>query len=199
MWQKGDKNPTSGTVGPQAGKPENMAQFSNNKVAQMFQQIMTNINDMKTELKELKEDKTSNETSIKAIQQEQTAQNTEVELLKKENKMCKKKLNQLADELQHNKHVVNELYTKMQFLEKDKLRPNLIISGIQENKDENCIAVVKNFFKNELSLVHDVQIRRAHRLGKGKFRPIKVILQNADDKGLIYSNVKKLQGKKGCQ
>ena len=85
---------------------------------------------------------------------------------------------------------------KIEGMESEKLRPNLIVQGIDEDKSENCVAKIKKFFKDELELVHDIHIKFAHRLGKGKNRPIKVVLVNSADKGLIYSNANKLQGKK---
>ena len=80
-------------------------------------------------------------------------------------------------------------------MEQEKLRANLIIQGIVETSTENCVEVISSFFENMLG-VKDIKIVKAYRVGKGKSRPMKVILSKAADKGLIYKNVKKLQGKK---
>ena len=59
--------------------------------------------------------------------------------------------------------------------------------------------VVKNFFKNQMEMVHDIHLHKAIRVGKGKDRPILISLANPSDKGTIFANVKNLQGKKGVK
>ena len=46
-----------------------------------------------------------------------------------------------------------------------------------------------------MSITKAIEIRKTHRLGNGKQRPVKVVLANASDKGTIYTNAKNLQGK----
>ena len=117
--------------------------------------------------------------------------------MKKQNAVSEHRISQLIDVQSRQQHVIQELKNKVDALERDRIWPNLIISGIRETEEENSMTVVKNFFKEILGLVHDIHMKKAFRIGKGKNRAIKVILSNPGDKGLIYANVKKLQGKKG--
>ena len=77
------------------------------------------------------------------------------------------------------------------------MRPNLIIRGLEEVVEENCVDVVKQFIKNKLEIESEVPIRTAYRLGKakGKTRLMMTVLTNSVDKGKIFANVKKLQDK----
>ena len=57
--------------------------------------------------------------------------------------------------------------------------------------------MAKSFFEEQLELMHVVKIKNTHRISTSKNRPLKVSLVNPSEKGVIYANVKKLQGKEG--
>ena len=55
------------------------------------------------------------------------------------------------------------------------MRDNLVFYAIPEKVNESCDATLKQFFVDELGVTEDVEIARAHRMGKqetGKTRPI---------------------------
>ena len=81
-------------------------------------------------------------------------------------------------------------------MEMERFKPNLFIKGIVESKDEDVVAEVKSFFKNQLLIAEDIPIKHANRTGKGKVRSIFVALENSRDKAQIYGNITNLQDKK---
>ena len=169
--------------------------ISNADVLNMFGQLMSKMSSMEADIKLIKSDKDSNVKKISNIENAQNQQTLEIAQLKNENTYCKRQLHQLADALAYHKQVINELSSKMDRFELDKLKPYLIIQGIAETHKENTITTIKNFFKNEMKITQDIEIKFAHRIGKGKIRSIKVALTNPGDKGVIYSHSKNLQGK----
>ena len=122
-----------------------------------------------------------------------------MESAKTDTEVCKEKIVMLADTIAQPNKVIAELSMKVHNHELEKLRPELIVYNIPEVEEENCQAVAKTFFRNKLDLVHDIQINKAFRIGKikrnGKDRPLKIVLKQVSDKGIIYSNAKNLQGK----
>ena len=81
----------------------------------------------------------------------------------------------------------------MKIWKKKKKRPNLIIKGIKENRDENCVEIIKALLKNRLEIKDKIPIKRAFRVGKGKICTFIAVLAKPSDKAKIYTNAPKLQ------
>ena len=179
-----------------------MESISTTKVMEMFNQLMNNMNSMKADLsadiKEIKTQGSGNAIKIKEVEQKQTTQDQELVLLKKENVFCKQKLLQLAGAYSHQKQVMNELHSRLDMIEKDRYKPKMVIQGIPEREGISTGDALKEFFKTELKLAQEVKVKFSTRMGNRKNRPILLHLVNAFDKGLIYTNAKNLQGKKGA-
>ena len=95
---------------------------------------------------------------------------------------------------------INELVHKDESNDLCDMRNNLLIHGIIESKNENCIAVVSSFFKNIMKIDVNVQIQYAHRLGKtGNNRPMLVRLKTSGEKGKVYLHSKALKDIKNEQ
>ena len=91
--------------------------------------------------------------------------------------------------------MIRELNDKIEDLQFKEKRPNLVIHGIIESKEEQCLDVVENFFTNTMGIEQKIKCYDAHRIGKSKNRPMLVKLKYAKQKGLIYSHVSNLQDK----
>ena len=78
------------------------------------------------------------------------------------------------------------------------MKRNVILSGIEEQKHEDCEKLSKSFFSLKLG-VDDIQVKLAHRLGRGSNRPLIVKLANVRQKSLIFGSVSKLKGLKNAQ
>ena len=90
--------------------------------------------------------------------------------------------------------LISKLQDKNESNDTRTLKNCLIIKGLMETKPENCKAVVESFFSDKLKLNHPVTIQVAHHISNGKNRPMRVVLQNPQQKGIIYKNVSNLKG-----
>ena len=189
------------TNGMDISKIDMSKPIGNDVVIGMFNTLLNSMGDLKKdlseEIKQLKREQSKKMEEVDSVRINQVNQSAEIQTLKNDNKQCKKQLDKLTDLVEFQSQMILELQEKVEMFEKDKVRPNLIVKGIKED-EENCVAKAKSFFKNQMNLVHDIHIRSAHRVGRGKNRPMKIVLVNASDKGHIYSNVCNLQGKKSA-
>ena len=172
------------------------------RVEMMFSTLLTNMNSMKTTLQEdiqkLREEKetvTQQVTKIEAEQQKQQVTNMKNT---DDIKYCQVKMIQMAEVIQYQGQKIDELNEKVERMETENLRPNLIIQGILETPNENCKESVTNFFQSTMGITKSIFIKKAYRMGKvkaGKHRPLSITLVNETDKAIIYCNVATLQNK----
>ena len=71
---------------------------------------------------------------------------------------------------------------------------NMLVSGIIRQDGENCKEVVKSFFRHCLRIAQEVDVIKAHRVGKEDSTTILFVLAQPALKGLIFKNVKNLKG-----
>ena len=89
--------------------------------------------------------------------------------------------------------IIDELQDKNEENDIRSMRNCLIIIGITESKGEVAITLIQHFLKNVMKITTDIPIQAVHRVGDGKNRPLRVVLQNQRDKGIIYKNVSNLK------
>lgn len=82
------------------------------------------------------------------------------------------------------------------------MRKNIIISGVEENDEEDAMQVAKKFFKDEMSI--EPEIAMAHRLGEKvpsakSPRALVTRLASISEKQRVYQNVSSLKGKKNSK
>ena len=78
-------------------------------------------------------------------------------------------------------------------------RDNLVFYGIREETDENCNTVLAQFFTDELGVTGDIDLARAHRMGKvtpGKTRPIVAKFERYQQRETVRMAGPRLAGKK---
>ena len=79
-----------------------------------------------------------------------------------------------------------------------ELRPNLIVHGITEKKDETrdeLFESLKQFFVNKMEVEEEIAINDCYRMGQGKTRPVLLKLKYPNDKAIIFENASKLKDK----
>ena len=84
-------------------------------------------------------------------------------------------------------------------LEWRSMRDNLVFYGIDETKDENCDAVLAQFFTGELGVTEVIDLARAHRMGKatpGKTRPIVAKFERYQQREKVRMAGPRLAGKR---
>ena len=74
---------------------------------------------------------------------------------------------------------IKDLKKRVNEVEKQSMRINLVISGVREEHDENCGLQSANFFRRQLEINPvDIPISAAHRIGTGKQRQMVVKLKD---------------------
>ena len=160
---------------------------------------MDNMNSIQVDIRKLREEKNNVAQRVDRIKEKQVSQEVKTAIIEDDMELCKVKIDQLSGVVAYQDQVIQELNSKVEHMEVDKLRPNLVIQGIIETEREDCIQQAQLFFTNQLEITDQILIRKAYRIGKGKKRPLNVTLANPGDKATIYSYVSKLQGKSNAR
>ena len=149
---------------------------------------------MQTEVKKLIKVETEKLTSeVGSISTKQTNMETELKLVKKDLTLCQSQLKDMQGMYIKQSQEFSECKEKLEMVA-NKVDNNILkISGLEEEENEKCPDVVKDFFKSKLQLKKEIPMLDAFRVGKGTNRLIIVYLQNGRDKGLIFANASKLK------
>ena len=67
------------------------------------------------------------------------------------------------------------------------------MKGIKEKKEENCKKLIIDFMTTRLKLAQPLEIQTAHRIGRGKSRPLYAKLLDPNNIKLIFANVANLK------
>ena len=89
--------------------------------------------------------------------------------------------------------VINECKGQLENIQMSSMCNNIIIRGIKESENENCVQLCADFFRHKMKIESPVGIANAYRISGGKDRPMLVILQNNKDKGRIFKHGKNLK------
>ena len=171
---------------------ENMASISNEQVGRMFMTMMKEMQDIK---KELISTRQRDDTAIKEVTNKQDDQQAAINRISGETAYCKTQVNKLTDVVTRQSHIIKELKNKVEDLEKNQIKDNIVIKGIEVSDNENCKELAQRFFKNNLKIENQIGIKGAFRIGKkNKYRPILVMLNHNTDKATIFSHSKNLKG-----
>lgn len=89
---------------------------------------------------------------------------------------------------------IQELTTKNNEFQARSMRKNIVIAGIKEAPNDNCLELATDFFTTQLGIAKSIPLKVAHRIGMGSNRPMVVKLRDFDDKSLIFQHTQKLKG-----
>lgn len=112
------------------------------------------------------------------------------------------KLKKLEMEILKSKEELDKMATKLDFIENQSQRNNLIVDGIPEERGESWDVSekkIKDMMVSKMGLNdNNIEIERAHRIGQhqegGRPKQIIVKLLRFKDKQTIFSSAKKLKG-----
>ena len=195
---KGKNSEESCSIYPQAFTMEEMFKILCTKIDDAKTDIKADndrmIQEVKTEIATLRSDNTAIRDDLASVKTENVSLRKELKEIKEDMKTYKNQVRNLTSVVAKHDSTLAECKRESEFNAFQEMRNNLIICGIQENSDENVKQVVKNFFKNTLKIEADIAVISARRMnGTGRDRAISVILQRAQDKGIIYKNTPNLK------
>ena len=138
--------------------------------------------------------------SVEALQQTEANRINSLEQLVREQDV---KLRILTNIVIRQEETLTGISQTITNLRRNKLRQNVRISGVVEDKDETKTVTkekVQKFMKEKLEITEPPEIKQAFRVGPksqvGNDREIVAKLVNQRDKGLIFTNAKNLKDKK---
>ena len=167
----------------------------------MFESISLQLTTLQTDVKELKKIQGTVETlksdsrgyddRIKDLEDMVGSDNLQIKLLT--NVVIKQE------------HEIEILKSIVKSYQRKEIKHNMIFGGLIEHENENCVKIVKDFMANEMKIAEHVTILDAYRQGPKKkdkpefVRNIVAKLKNITDKGIIFSHVSNLAGKKNVR
>ena len=170
--------------------------ITNTEVVNMFQTLMTQMASMQTQLSsQITAEKDRNTVKFNTIDKQLKADSISAEKVKTNVNANTVRLNKLVDVIQRQDHLISELTDKVEYLQHSQVSPNLVIHGVTEKADENCVETAKDFFKTSMGIEQEIKVKTAYRIGKSKNKPLLIVLKQASSKGIIYKHVKNLKGK----
>ena len=157
------------------------------EVKDMFMKIMQKMNTLQnsvdSNIRSMKEENKNVAERVTKVEAAQTLQDQKISDVGGETKFMQSKMTMMAGVIERQSQVINELNYKLEAIELRKLRPNLMITGLTETKNEECVTVVKNFIKDRMEIEDEIGIKRAYRVGKSQSRPLLAVLSNPQRQG----------------
>jgi ribA/ribD-fused uncharacterized protein len=124
----------------------------------------------------------------------------DVQKLKKENDELKSEVIILKNNLNHVNHELKQQSEKIVQLELYNRKENLIVYGVRQDSEENCLEKIINVFKTHMDIGDDIvdsmKIDRCHRLPGAKPQPIIVRFNWYQDRSKVWDARFNLKGSK---
>ena len=207
IMYKRNRQPTRGRYSLESGTVSSLHTYvptlpmagmmSTDEVYKMFQEVNKSLREIKSDVTELKDNKSKMETDLGGIE-------FDVKQIQDDMVEQDKRLKESQDEIRFLNGVIvryeekfHEITKKISNMEKRQMKDNIIISGLEEKKDEDCKQVCIDFVKNDLRINEAITIDKAHRMGApqdGIHRQMIMKLANVEDKGKIFQNASNLKG-----
>ena len=161
----------------------------------MFQHITNMVSVGTTATQALRNEVQAYNDKLEEVQDEMESQGAVVNETVKETISNTEEISLLKTMVSKHEKQMSKMLDRMEDSETKHLRRNLLIFGIPEQKEEDALKIVKDFFKIKMEFQEEIPFVTAYRRGVGEHRPMLIQLQNIRDKALIYKNVKKLKDK----
>lgn len=138
-------------------------------------------------------------TKVSEIEVAHNAMDKQVGAIHKKLDEYDEKLESMTRIMIKQEQMFNELYAKHNDSQARAMNRNILIHSLVEKKNENCVWLVKEFFKKEMKIQEDIRIKVAHQIGRGSDRPVVVKLKFPNDKGIIFKHIPELHRKKNSK
>lgn len=164
------------------------------ELADIFLSLNTTMQGIQTELRRLNTGQQTNTCKVSTLE---FVQKDEVQAMRKVQVRLDQQehaIEMLLNHVEKQDQQILELTNKQNESQARSMKKNLIVTGIPEVANENCMILAQTFLQRDLQLSRPVQIKLAHRLGNGNNRPMVLKLVDINDKSFILQNSQKLKG-----
>ena len=180
-------------------KPEEEMAGKNGTLEEMMANLTATVNSIKTDIADLK----GNKTKLTTIENTQIIEANERKKLVERQDSDSLKLKMLMAIVIRQDKQIQHMKNEMEVLKKESKKSTVLIEGLIESDKEKTssgrIEVVSDFFKEKMEIKDTVRIKQAYRYGKKIPQTMKVVLENPEDKSIIFSHVSNLKGKKNVR
>lgn len=170
-----------------------------------LKQIIEKINEIGKRVEAMEFMVFNQETGLKGrvASQQVKAETSQGKLLfmSKEYKTVKQDLTVIKGLVQHQAQQIGVLDSKVVDVTARSMAKNIVISGIMEAPNENCIQQVQRFLKNKLNIPIDIddslKVKIAHRMGVAKQNSSRAMVAKINQalRQEIYNNIEDLEGR----
>ena len=147
--------------------------------------------------RDVNEDRRKTKVEISEVTSKQKVQDRSAQATTRRILMVEERMQLMVNVIIRQEESIKHLKEKVTKLELRSMKLNVVISGLPEEKNEDCKQVVQTFLKENMKVDKDIKVAVAHRLGKkGDKCNMIARLKNPADKGVIYKNAKLLKDQK---
>ena len=169
---------------------EQEQEVSSKKVVEMFDILHKSLIDIK---KDFADERKENKDKFRKIQRFQNDQKRRIDSASSQVTKCQERLGLLTKIIMKQDQQIRELTTANNSRQKVQSRPNVLVHGIQEEKEEKITEKVTKFFKETMGIQEEILVEDVFRKGKpGTKRPVLIKLKDPKQKGVIFKNSVKL-------
>lgn len=183
--------------GPEELSMENSMNQGIQQIISMVSNLQNTVNSMDQKVSAASAFQAKTETRLDNMEKNQSTSKQEIFHLNEQVQQYQIKVDILSDIVSKQHREIEELKAQMIDQQARGMKNNIIISGIPENPNENCLRKVNQFIVDKL-LIKDqlIPIEQAYRFGTGRMRPMLVVLRHFKDKVKIFENVGNLKNQK---
>lgn len=167
------------------------------QLIELIQNLQTTVNDVNEKVSALTTSQVNTEARFVTIEKKQSQAVKELDSVKEILGSYQVKVDILTDIVIRQQQTISDLKGQMLDTQIRGMKNNILVAGIPEKVNENCIKEFHAFAVEQLQIKDKlIPVESAIRVGSGQSRAMLVTLRHNSDKGLIFDHVGNLKGKK---
>lgn len=165
------------------------------KIIDMISKLQSSVDDVLKKSSMQEATTAENKQRVEELEVKCGKNTEDVEELVDELKETKFQLKLITNTVIKQDQQISFLKQKITEIQHREMVSNIIISGIEERKNEKPIQIFNEVVAKQLEMQELIPANKAFRLGSGVNRPLLVELRNPEYKRKLYANATKLKGK----
>ena len=188
------------SISPAKQKSTKMTEFETLKtmietLTTTVTRLATTVSDLKSEIADIKTSK----LMLTGLQEQVTNNKSSLETVAKQTDNDAFQVKLLTAIVIRQEAQIQSLSKEVETFKKQSRAANIVIKNLLENENESeltdRIKIVHNFFKEKMEIQTSIPIRNIYRFGGSNSHALMVVLDNPEDKSIIFANSSKLKGK----
>ena len=178
---------------PQDNTKGEMTEYQTLKT--LIENLTTTVTELKSEIAEIKTSKSTTDNQQEQISSNKLAIDNSV----KQNEADALQVKLLSAIVIRQDSQIKSLTREVEDLKRQNKVSNIIINNLfevnEEKTNKDRIKLAQAFFKDKMEIQSDIRIKSAYRFGNANPHSLMVVLENSDDKFIIFAHSSNLKGK----